>query len=320
MIINLLNKKSKKDEYLFKKEYHQRLEQILKEKYSIETKFSENFSWGYTSTSTYIKDTKDQEFVARISANTPLKEAATFKDLAITQQIADKIATRTYIPNNKGNHLTYIDQERDSQGNTLIENAILTCYPYIHGTPPFKMTEDIITQAVDRLKMIHKLDPTPIQKALETYSLEEALTADLGKIAAVVEGVEGADSAEINKVAFLHGDMTPSNILVSYEKIVAVVDFELAVVGPVEWDLARLAVFSWFRLPENYDFGTVLDLIEKTYKEDLKRDFLEAFSLEHAKSHAENIESHKDLHKSKRDYRAQLKFAKKKLKQLKKSL
>ena len=187
MFLKILGAK-KKNEYLFKKEFHEKLEKILKQKYDIEAKYTENFSWGYTSTSTYIKDKDDNEYVARLSNNTPEKLAVTKKDIKVTEALKEKnlsVKLRDYLENVKGKFITSVDDVRDQAGNILLENKILMVHPYIQGTPPFDMSEDVLKQAVELLFEIHKINPGEIDFPLEKLT----------------------DDAD--KWLFLHGDMTP---------------------------------------------------------------------------------------------------------------
>jgi len=290
-------KDKQKDKYLFRKEYHQRLEQIVEEKFGIDVVYSENFSWGYTSTSTYIKDINDNEFIARISDTTPEKEGVTKKDIEINSKINLSVGTREYIQNKEGQKITYIKEEKDSQGNILIQNRMLTFYPYLHGMPPFDMTREIFEQAIKILHEVHQVDP-------------QIFNCELSKIEGAQEGKE----------KFLHGDMTPSNMLVSYGKIEAIVDFEFACVGPVEYDIARCAVFSWFRMKKDQNLRDLLEFAQQTYPEKLGRQLLKKYAIDHTKSHLENIKRHEESYQNKKDYRKEKKFAQKMLRKAKKEL
>jgi len=290
-------KNKRKDKYLFRKEYHQRLEQIVENQFGVDVAYSEDFSWGYTSTSTYIKDVNDTEFIARISSTASEKEIVTKKDIEINSKINLSVGTRKYIPNKEGQKITYIKEEKDSVGNILMHDKMLTFYPYLHGMPPFDMTKEIFVQAIKILHEIHQVDP----KIFNCELLE-------------------IKSAEDKKIKFLHGDATPSNMLVSYDKIEAIVDFELACVGPVEYDIARCAVFSWFRMKKNQNFRYLVELAQESYPEKLDMGMLEKYAIDHGKSHLENTKCHKKLYENKNKYREDVRFAHKMLKRAKKEL
>ncbi len=295
--MQLKNTKSKEDKYLFRKEYHKRLEQIVEKNFGIDVVYSENFSWGYTSTSTYIKDVNDNEFIARISDATLEKERVTKKDIEINSKINLSVETRKYIPNKEGHKMTYIKEEKDSQGNILMQDRMLTFYPYLQGMPPFDMTKEIFEQAVKILHEIHQIDP-------KIFSCK-------------LPRVEGAQKGEEK---FLHGDMTPSNMLVSYDKIEAIVDFELACIGPAEYDIARGAVFSWFRMKTDQGLGNLLEFAQKIYPDELNQDLLKKYAIEHTKSHLENIKGNKGRYQNIKDYRKERRFTQKMLRRAKREL
>lgn len=290
----MFNFNNKKDEYLFKKEYHNKFEGLLKKHYNIEAEFSEDFSWGYTSTSTYVKDNEGNEYVARMSRNIPEKKQTIEKDLQITcdlKKLNLSVQLRDYVKNNQNKYLTFIEKETDENGNILIENKIMMVHPFIHGLCPFDMNEEILKQAILLLHEIHKIDPQRINYPLDTLATNENF--------------------------FLHGDVTPSNMLVSYNKLIAIVDFELACLGPVEYDLARTAVFSWFRFDDKYPFEKLLEIISTTYPSKVKTKLIWHYAIEHSESHLNNIKKHRKIHQNKGEYKKEVRFAEKKAKQLK---
>jgi len=142
---------------------------------------------------------------------------------------------------------------------------------YINGVPPFEMNLNILKEAVYILKNIHSTLAPGIK----------------------LSSPKGLSKYENKR--FLHGDLTPSNMLVSNNRIIGILDFEHCFIGPIEWDLARCLVFSWFRMPEKTGFEEALNLIVKVYGSDLvNKKLLLKFSIRNAQTYLHNIVKHKE--------------------------
>lgn len=297
--MDLFGGKNKKNEYLFKKEYHERLEMLLKKHFGIEPTFSDNFSWGYTSRSFYVKTAEGKEYVAKVAEASTEKRTAVEKDIAITSALDLSVKTPTYLKTQEDGFFIEVKEEK-ARGVTLMKERLITLAPFLHGMPPFEMTFDIFRQAISLLAEIHKTQPGNIKEYL--YKMEMP------------------DEPENKTPAFLHGDLTPSNMLVSYGKLAAVVDFELAAWGPVEYDLSRCALLCWFHMSEKVSIKKVLDTVEEHYPSKLRRKTLEKYLLGNAEKNLANLQANKSRHEDKKAYRKEVKFAKKRLRIVKKSL
>jgi len=151
------------------------------------------------------------------------------------------------------------------------------------------MNLDIVLQAVEILHEMHQIKPETINYPLEKFDCDAP--------------------------KFLHGDLTPSNMLISYGKIMGVIDFELSILGPVEYDLARLAIFSWFRMGDT-PFLNVLQKVKEKYPEGTSLELLEKFSLLHCQMHLDNIKKHEKGYIDEKTYQEELIFTEGRLKVL----
>ena len=154
------------------------------------------------------------------------------------------------------------------------EDKILRLSDYISGLSPLDMNYDILGQMVEVLHKIHAFTTLPQGQVL------------------------------------LHGDLTPHNILVSFDKLVAVMDFELSVNGPREWDLARTAVFSWNYMP-NTPFDQVAKFILEKYAfNSLTVDLFYQYAVENAQNHLASVEKHRAEYNRQEDWKKDYNFAK----------
>lgn len=195
------------------KQYHKKLEVILAQNYGIKTQYLETLSWGYHTTAFYIKSAEDREYLLKMADWSTEKEAAIRKDLELSNLLRNVIPTPTYIETLEGKLLC------------RFEDKILRVSHYISGLSPLDMSYSILGQMIDVLKQMHSFSASPSQNEVHLPILTK--------------------ESHLKGFKLLHGDLTPHNILVSFGKIVAVMDFETSFVGPVEYDLARTSVFSW---------------------------------------------------------------------------
>lgn len=280
--------------------YHKGLEIFLKNNYGIKTEYLEVMSWGYVSTALYIKTTEGKEIVARIGEYSKEKIKNIERDYNVTKYLSQKVPTSEYILDKNGRYLiSYEDNEvlRLAEKPDLLiksKKRVIRLSDYIQGTPPFDMNLKIFTQAVEILKIIH-------QQEIPTYiNLEKSKYKN-------------------GNEKLLHGDLTPSNILVSFGNVAAVVDFEESCIGPVEWDLARCAFFGWGRM-KNVEYKKVIETLYVTYKEktlDIKS--LIEFSIENAYLHLNNVMKHKERYETYEKWKEDFDISKRQVDELEKS-
>ncbi|MBP8960700.1 aminoglycoside phosphotransferase family protein [Patescibacteria group bacterium] len=270
-------------------EFHEKIEEIIKENWGIQPKFSDPFSWGYSSTGIYIKDTQEREYVAMLAQNSKEKKQAMEKNIAIANSIKLSVRTPKQLKTKAGKFLIELDKIEVPSGKS-VENKLMSLGYFLSGILPFDMNLDIVGQATKVLEEIHQIPAGQINFPLEKI--------------------------ECDTPKFLHGDLTPSNMLISYGKVVAVLDFELSLIGPVEYDLARLGVFSWFRMT-GVSYGKVLSQITDAYSNNnLSDEMLKEFSYLHCKMHLDNVERHKDIYETSEKYQEERLFAEKMVKNL----
>ena len=251
--------------------------------YGLETEILEEkpSSWGY-STSCYYLKAKDGDYAVSISRHSVKKSALIDKDIYISNLLKSVIPTPAYLQTN-------------NKSNYIVKNAhIIKINEYINGVPPFEMNLIILKEAVNILKNIHS-----------TLAPGIKLSSPKGL-------------SKYEKKKFLHGDLTPSNILVSNNKIIGILDFEHCFIGPIEWDLARCLVFSWFRMYEKVTFEETLNLVLEVYGSDLvNKKLLLEFSIKNAQTYLHNIIKHKYKYEDKEWFKIECDFAKEKLKHIK---
>lgn len=273
-------------------QFHQKLENIIKENWGISPQFTNPFAWGYGSTGIYLKSKDQKEYVAMLCNDSVQKRKLVEKNILISSFLNLSVKTPRYLKNKNGEYILKIKKIEVPEGKN-VENKILILGNFLSGVLPFDMNSDILSQAIKVLEEIHQIDPTKIKHLLGKIDCEDP--------------------------KFLHGDLTPSNMLVSYGKISGILDFELASLGPVEYDLARLGVFSWFRL-KNTGFGEIIKLIHETYSQRLSLEKLKNFSYLHCQMHLDNVKEHEKIYDNPLKFREELAFAEDKLKNLKADL
>ena len=277
-------------------EFHEKLEKIIEENWGITPQFTNPFSWGYSSTGIYVKDVNQKEYVGMLAENTPSKRAAMEKNFTIASKLNLSVRVPEQLKTKDGKFLLDIPRIEIKSGKD-VENKLLSLGNFLSGIPPFDMNEDITLQAVNILREIHQVNPNSLGIRLDTIECE--------------------------KPKFLHGDLTPSNILVGYGKIIAVLDFELSLIGPVEYDLARLAVFSWFRIQDS-SFIVLLEKVQEEYgtegATETSMELMKEFALLHCQKHLNNVKQHKDVYETEKAYKADLLFTERQLETLKADL
>ncbi len=286
-------KLSEKQKYLKNvKDFHKKLEEIIKNFYGIEVEYIEPFAWGYVSTGFYIKCKKGNEYVGLLSENTKEKQRLIKKNITIAKNLSISVKTRDTLKNKDGEYLTFLDKVR-YEDSLFIEDKIWTLHHHLKGMLPFDMTRNIFKQEIQLLNEFHNQNYKEFPIKLEEMPTQNP--------------------------RFLHGDLTPSNVLVSYGKINGVMDFDLSKLGPPEYDIARTTVFSWFRTKDE-KVAAMLEIAKEVYPEKLDDPLLKKYCVEHAKNHLANIEKHKEQHENKAELKKELEFAKKSLKIIEKEL
>ncbi len=269
---------SEKENYLKGlQKYHKLLEQVLFEEYNISTDYLEVLGWGFTTTAFYIKS-KNNAYLVRLSNYSKEKLESVNKEITLSNYFNAQIPTSKYLKNRSGEY------------TSMYEDRIFRVSEYIEGLSPFDIDMDIFKQMIGVLKIIHNFEIPSITLPKKPY--------------------------ENKPLRFLHGDLTPSNILISYGKIVGVLDFEMGLLGPVERDLAKTTLFGWYRMPGS-TFENVLTsaLGFYNYKEaDIK--LIMKYILEYAEEFLDNIISHKKIYNHKEDWVHDFDFAKGKISEL----
>ncbi|MBN1162417.1 phosphotransferase [Patescibacteria group bacterium] len=285
------------DKWCFNYEFHKKLEEVVAREYGIKPTFSDLISWGYT-TNAYFIETKNKtkRYVARLTKYSPAKIKETERDLFMTKYLADSIPIPKLFENKRGELITFIKKETDKQGVLLMENAMMRLSEYIEAVPPFDMTDDIYKQVLVMLKKVHS-------HTIPDYEFSVINEPKVGK----------------KEYKLLHGDLTPSNVLVAHGKVIVIGDFDESCIGPVEWDLAKTLVFSWFRMKER-KFTDVFELTKEVYRENLLPDLILEYSKNHIEYRLDNINRHKTSYEKPHEWEADYNFTNSKLEELPRNL
>lgn len=235
---------------------------ILREKilqtYELNIVFSKLISWGYHTFTIYMETNTKQKVIARISNNDEEKVALLNRAIIVEQLVEHLLPTPKYIVNIEGKFITNFDSQT------------LRLHHHIEGTSPFEMNMEVFEQMIDVLNKLHGFSDH---------------AKGLGKL--------GLPIMEATNHVLLHGDLTPSNIIVSFNKITGVVDFENTMLGPAEYDLAYMALFSWFRFGKT-DFTDLTNSIKKHYYNGIELDEYNDFAKQTLSRHLNNIIKHKE--------------------------
>jgi thiamine kinase-like enzyme len=232
------------------------LSKILSVNYGIKPKIVDKSAWGYSSITYYVEDEAGKKYAAKTTIYSDEKKEKLDRDISLSLQLNNFVKTPHYI--------------RDTEGKYLIkdENILVRVSDYIEGTSPFDMNMDIYVQIVELLKDIHRFPVADLSIKLPEYE------------------------PKTENAKLLHGDLTPSNIIVAFDVIVGVLDFEDSFIGPVEYDLSRSAVFSWFRM-KDIPFQEVFDVTHEKYSgADRKLTF--DFAMKHSKNHLDQVVQNKN--------------------------
>ena len=255
----------------------------MQQNYQIDIKYMEVLSWGYHTTAFYIKSSHGKEYLLKLANWSKEKETGIEKDVKLSNLFRTVVPTPVYIKTVSGRY------------TCRFENKILRLSHYISGLAPLEMNFDILGQMVDVLKKIHGCRGVPQQfekRAVKSGARDE------------------------NAAAPLHGDLTPHNVLVSYNKVVAVMDFEMSFTGPREHDLARTAVFSWNYMKNTRFKEVARFVLEKYAGKDINTDLFYKLAVENAQKHLDAIKKHCADYDRHKDWEKDYDFALRQLQRL----
>lgn len=269
-------------DYILKtQKYNKHIEDIIVQEYELEIKFLNLINWGYNTTAFYL-ETSLGKLILRLSNYSEEKIHAIQKDILISELLSNVLPIPHFVKSKKGNHICIITDEQGVK-------RILRLSDHMEGVMPFNPDKEIIHQTASFLKQLHTQVPAEKLTILKKSSMLEI--------------------KENEPAVLVHGDLTPSNVLISHNKLVRVVDFENACIGPKEMDLARSSVFFWFRMP-NFKFEEVLCMFLDAYNEEVNSDMLYDFSRTFLVEHIENVTNSKEVYESESAWNEDLKFSK----------
>lgn len=263
-------------------EYETHLKDFIQQNYSLKITFLTLMNWGYTTTAYYMKTDKGN-FVCRISKFSKDKELGLTKDIQVSNILRVSYNIPSYIQSNQGVYLLkYVDLIGQSQ--------LLRISDYIEGVIGFNITTQNVQELAIFLHKLHHKLPNE-----QNIKLKELFKPNEGN--------------------FLHGDLTPTNCLISHGKVVRIVDFEHSLFGPIEYDLARTAVFCWFHL-NSMTFKDVTDILLKKYNTPIDLTTYKESAHTQLSQHYSSIVKHRHDYVNEADFKRDEAFAKKMLERL----
>lgn len=269
-------------DYILKTQrYNKHIEDLIIQEYDLEIKFLNLINWGYNTTAFYL-ETSIGKLILRLSTYSEEKLQVIRKDILISELLADVLSIPRFIKSKKGNLICVITDEQRVK-------RILRLSDHMEGVMPFNPDKEVIYQTAIFLKKLHTQVP------------EEKLI--LLKKSSMLEIKENVPNV------LVHGDLTPSNVLISHNKLVRVVDFENACIGPREIDLARSSVFFWFRMPD-FKFEEVLGMFLDAYNSEVSSEMLYDYSRAFLVEHVENVTNSKEFYESESAWNEDVKFSK----------
>ena len=277
------------------------IESLIWNSYSIKLKKTETIAWGYNTTAIYSEDIYGKQYLIKLTKKASTTKSKLQKSIFLEHELKNLFPTPSYIKNN---------QDKFIMTN---KTHYIRLQNHIEGTPPFRLDTTVFKEMIKILVQIHNYKPTSVKLNKATTLRKRQNTDDL---------------------VFLHGDLTPSNVLVSHNKIVGILDFEDAVWGYREYDVSRTIVFAHFRM-KNVTFSKLVDIALRTYQtnfvhnsthkpaitkkqkpkvpELLSTTTIKKYSIQHLKEREKNILASKDEHDSPKDWEADLLFTQNKL-------
>ena len=250
------------------------ISRILTEVYGKKIDIVAKSAWGYTTAAYYARADQD-ELIVKVTKYSDIKLPKAEKDIYLSNVLHGQLPTPAYIQNLDGAYIT------------LENDLLIKVAKYIEGTAPFDMNLEIYRQVLGFLEKMHKI---PL---------------DMIKIDLPVSG-----KGEF----FLHGDFTASNIIVSHNKIVGILDFEDSLRGPKEYDLARSTVFCWYRM-KDISFRNIAVLTLNNSPEINQIEFL-GFCKVHAKNHLDQVITNKENYDNEQFWRDDYNFSKRALEEI----
>lgn len=255
------------------------ISKIAGESYGIVPQVVDKSAWGYSTVAYYVESAEQKKYIVKAALFSDDKLKRAKKDTALSEILRNDFPTPVYFKNSSGEYIT------------VTNNIILRVAKYIEGTAPFDMNLQIFEQVIEYLHRIHSFDLKKINIELPELNVP-------GK-----------------KNVLLHGDLTASNIIVANNVIVGLMDFEDSLLGPAEYDLARSAVFCWFRFKET-PFQTIFDVAKKELDSKL---FLN-FCLQHAENHLNQVIKNKSKYDDDVFWNDDYNFSKKAVEEIKKTI
>ena len=254
---------------------------LLEYEYGIKATLIDKSAWGFTSTAYYVRDGANRQYIAKVAMVSEEKLAKSQKDILLSTLLHGVVNTPNYLRNSQGEYLT------------VGKELLLKVADYIEGTAPFDMNTKILEQMAITLKKIHCFPLADVNYELRGYE-------------SVLQGIDVKGS----ETKLLHGDFTPSNVIVADNVIKGVIDMEDSLTGPVEYDLAVSAVFGWFRM-KNIPFTKALDSVKNAYDGKVSQSLLNTFAVEHTRRYLNHVKNSKENYKDESNWQDDFNFAQK---------
>ena len=254
---------------------------VITSNYGLTISFIELISWGYTTNCFYIKTIKG-DFVARVSDFSEEKVQDIKRDMLISSLLGSEFLLPTFLKTtNEEDLVTFMDLDN--------KKRLLRISDHKEGVMPFALDEELLVKITEYLYTLHNTVPVTTLNQLRDSGLVPSVPSP--------------------RQVLLHGDLTPSNVLIANGDIVRVVDFEMARFGPPEYDLAKTALFSWFYLNKK-DFAEIAEIVTRAYVKDLNIKLFNDYAKTHLNTHLVNTLNHEGSYQNPADFQRDVTFTK----------
>lgn len=234
------------------------LKSILKEQYNLEPKILDRSTWSHSTVNYYIELADGDRYIAKINPISEERYETLQKDIYFSNLLRDTLPSQHYLESKSGEYILETHER-------LIRVA-----HFISGVPPFEMNMEVFGQIIKYLKIIHDF---PIER----------IKTEIPELFPEIR----------QNRKFLHGDLTEANVLIAENKIIGIIDFEYACIGPVEWDISKSIVFCWGRMLDKEPqvvFNRALDVYGEGFSETL----IKNFCLKHIETRIQNNEKNRE--------------------------
>jgi Ser/Thr protein kinase RdoA (MazF antagonist) len=250
------------------------LRSILRDEYNLVPKVLDRSTWSHSTVNYYIELESGERYIAKINPLSEERFSSLQKDIYFSNLLKDELPSQHYLRSNSGQYIL------------KLHDRLIRVAEFISGVPPFDMNMDVFEQIIGYLKVIHAFPVSMIE--MEIPQILPEVT---------------------DNRRFLHGDLTEANVLIADNKIIAVIDFEFASIGPIEWDISKSIVFCWGRMLE-VEPQVVFNKALEVYSQEPSRELTKKLCLGHIETRLENNEKNREKYPNQEEWKQENEYYK----------